>query len=83
MLSKQSLEIIEYCIKKGLTKEAIWDKLYSKNATSFVLKALREPFEEAYASLYATHMAQGSTSKKEYAAMYMTTYDYLRCQNRT
>lgn len=83
MLSKQSLEIIDYCIKKGLTKEAIWDKLYSKDAAPFVLMSLREPFEEAYASLYATHMAQGSASKKEYATKYRTTYDYLRCQNRT
>lgn len=83
MLSKQSLEIIEYCIKKGLTKEAIWDALYSKNAAPFVLITLREPFEEAYAKLYATHMAQGSTSKREYATKYRTAYDYVRCQNRT
>jgi len=83
MLSRQTLEIIEFYIKKGLDKEAIWDALYSKNAAPFVLITLREPFEEAYASLYATHMAQGSTSKKEYATKYRTTYDYLRCQNRT
>lgn len=78
MLSKQTLEIIEFYIKKGLDKEAIWDALYSKNAAPFVLITLREPFEEAYAKLYATHMAQGSTSKKEYAAKYTAVYDSLR-----
>lgn len=82
MLSKQSLEIIEYCIKKGLTKEAIWDKLYSKDAASFVLMELRGPFEEAYATLYATHVAQGSTSKREYATKYRTAYDYLKTSKK-
>lgn len=78
MLSKQTLEIIEFYIKKGLDKEAIWDTLYSKNAAPFVLISLREPFEEAYAKLYATHMAQGITKPKEYAAKYKATYDSLR-----
>ena len=78
MLSKQTLEILEFYIKKGLDKEAIWDALYSKNAAPFVLIALREPFEEAYAKLYATHMAQGATTAKEYAAKYTAVYDSLR-----
>lgn len=78
MLDKQTLEIIELYIKKGLDKEAIWDMLYSKNATPFVLITLREPFEEAYAKLYATHMAQGITKPKEYAAKYTAVYNSLR-----
>lgn len=64
MLSKQSLEIIEFYIKKGLDKEAIWDILYSKDSAPFVLATLREPFEEAYTSLYASHMDKASSSMK-------------------
>lgn len=78
MLGKQTLEIIECYIKKGLDKEAIWDALYSKNAAPFVLITLREPFEEAYAKLYATHMAKGTTTPKEYAAKYTAVYNSLR-----
>lgn len=47
-MSNQTKQIIEFWIKKGLFKEDIFWKCYSKRSPSYVLDDLREDFNKEY-----------------------------------
>lgn len=47
-MSNQTKEIIKFWIKKGLPKEDIFWKCYSKRSPSYVLDDLREDFNKEY-----------------------------------